>query len=110
MKIQEEDFILETSTSDSDIFWDLTFKKIINKGKDNERQEFKDPIYGIPFESALKRIVNFRILNKKYKDLYTLNQYIDDFKEECENLLGVLDTSLKDVMKRSLNNNQNPIK
>ena len=65
MIIENNDYILE-QLSDNSILWDLTFPKIINKGKDNERVEFKDPLYGVTLDSAKKRIALFRV-NKKLK-------------------------------------------
>ena len=34
MRIEEKDFILETS-NDSGLFWDLSLPKVVNKGKEN---------------------------------------------------------------------------
>lgn len=66
MIIENNDYILE-QLSDNSNFWDLTFPKIINKGKDTERVEFKDPIYGVTLDNAKKRIALFRV-NKKLGD------------------------------------------
>lgn len=63
MIIENNDYILE-QLSDNSMFWDLTFPKVIHKGKDNERIEFKDPIYGVTLDSAKKRIALFRVNNK----------------------------------------------
>lgn len=63
MIIENNDYILE-QLPDNSTFWDLTFPKVINKGKDSERVEFKDPIYGVTLDNAKKRIALFRV-NKK---------------------------------------------
>ena len=60
MIIENKDYILEQISKDSYLF-DLTFPKVINKGKDNERIEFKDPLYGLTIEHAKKRIALWRI-------------------------------------------------
>ena len=66
MIIENKDYILEQISKDSH-FFDLTFPKVINKGKDNERIEFKDPLYGLTIEHAKKRIALWRI-NKQLVD------------------------------------------
>ena len=66
MIIETSDYILE-QLSEHSIHWDLTFPKIVNKGKENERIEFKDPIYAIPIENAKKRIALWRV-NKAIGD------------------------------------------
>lgn len=66
MIIENKDYILEQISKDSH-FFDLTFPKVINKGKDNERIEFKDPLYGLTIEHAKKRIALWRI-NKQLGD------------------------------------------
>lgn len=66
MIIEDKDYILEQISKDSH-FFDLTFPKVINKGKDNERIEFKDPLYGLTIEHAKKRIALWRI-NKQLGD------------------------------------------
>ena len=46
MIIEEKDFRLVPINEDSALF-DLSFKKIVNKGKVGEREEWGSPIYGI---------------------------------------------------------------
>ena len=46
MIIEEKDFRLVPISEDSALF-DLSFKKIVDKGKVEEREEWGDPIYGI---------------------------------------------------------------
>lgn len=64
MVIKNDDYILEQLSDDSP-FWDLTFPKVINKGKNNERVEFKDPLYGISLNIARVRIALWRV-NRKH--------------------------------------------
>lgn len=90
MKIQEEDFILE-SIDDSSPFFDLELLHTIRpKGKE-PRQEFKNSGYGLPIESAIKRIAQYRINNKHKDEAITLQTYFKEFKEEIEKLLTICD-------------------
>lgn len=90
MIIEEKDFRLE-STTDSSLFFDLELLRIINKGKDNEREEFKNEAYGLTIDSAIKRIANYRISNKHQKDALDIKTYFEEFKQEIEKLLQVCD-------------------
>lgn len=88
MIIEDSDFRL-VPLKDTDGLFDLELLKIINKGKDNERKEFKNVAYGVTLEKALKYIANFRIFSgDKDINLGTyLNQYhkiIDNIRELCE--------------------------
>lgn len=88
MVIEEKDFRL-TPSSDSGRWFDLELLRTVNKGKENERQEFKVVAYSITIESALKYIVNARIAanNPDTIDLETyLKEYrriVDDIKQLC---------------------------
>lgn len=92
MIIENNDYILE-QLSDNSIFWDLTFPKVIHKGKDNERIEFKDPIYGITLDSAKKRIALFRVNNK-----------LGDSKKTSPEKFNVLYTEEKNIINKELIN------
>ena len=72
MIIEESDFRL-IPVKESGLLFDLELLKVINKGKENERTEFKNIAYGITIESALKYIANARI-NAKYNDSISLKQ------------------------------------
>ena len=84
MIIETSDFILE-QTSESSLLWDLTFSKVINKGKENERIEFKDPLYGVSIESAKKRIALWRI-NKLVDKKLASNDFNTLYKQEKEKI------------------------
>lgn len=84
MIIETSDFILE-QTSESSLLWDLTFSKIVNKGKENERIEFKDPLYGVSIESAKKRIALWRI-NKLVDKKLAPNDFNTLYKQEKEKI------------------------
>ena len=63
MKIEENDFILE-SINDFNNLFDLSLSTKINKGKENERSEMKIVAYGVPLETALDYIARYRTTNK----------------------------------------------
>lgn len=84
MRIEESDFILE-STSDTGHFFDLQLLVKVNKGKSNEREEMGKPSYGIPLETALKYIAHYRAY-KKTGDVTTLKEYIKEYKNAVEEL------------------------
>ena len=91
MKIQEEDFILE-SIDDSSPLFDLELLYTIRpKGKE-PRQEFKNSGYGLPIDSAVKRIAQYRINNKHKEEAITLKTYFKEFKEEIEKLVHIHDS------------------
>lgn len=79
MIIEESDFRL-IPVKESGLLFDLELLKVINKGKENERTEFKNIAYGITIESALKYIANARI-NAKYNDSISLKQYLQEYKD-----------------------------
>ena len=78
MIIENKDYILEQISKDSH-FFDLTFPKVINKGKDNERKEMKLEAYGMPFDSCIKKIVDFRFRNLEGE--FTLEEAIEKYSE-----------------------------
>ena len=79
MIIEESDFRL-IPVKESGLLFDLELLKVVNKGKENERTEFKNIAYGITIESALKYIANARI-NAKYNDSISLKQYLQEYKD-----------------------------
>ena len=88
MTIEESDFRLTSVTDYSNLF-DLEILTTINKGKSNERTEFKNVAYGVSLEYALKAVARFRIANKHNK--VNLTQYITELKSELKKLREKLD-------------------
>ena len=88
MIIEESDFRLIPVKDSGDRF-DLELLKVVNKGKETERQEFKNVAYGVTIESAIKYIANARVSanNPESIDLKTYlkeyNKIIDDIKQLC---------------------------
>lgn len=87
MFIEQPDFKLEAD-SPNNMLWNLSFRKVINKGKENEREEYGIPLYGLTLEYALCLIAHYRVMSKN-PDSITLQKYIEDYKaakEEIANL------------------------
>lgn len=78
MKIEEQDFILESSNETS-ILFDLQLLKTIRPKSGPVREEFQIIGYGVPLERCLKHIIKHRI-DQKYPDTMTLKQYLNEYK------------------------------
>jgi hypothetical protein len=88
MVIEESDFRL-TSVNEFSTKWDLELLYTIRpKGKE-ARTEFKAVAYGLPLESALKRVINFRI-NNKHQDVISLKDYLKEYKDQLNQLNHLL--------------------
>lgn len=88
MIIQEPDFKLEQVDVNSS-FWDLTFIKVINKGKVNERTEFKDPIYGVTLDNAIRRIAAFRMNSRHPEDAIPMKQFLMEYRELINQIVEI---------------------
>ena len=83
MVIEESDFKLEYEENSNK--FDLYLLHIINaKDEDKRREEFKIDGYGISLESAIKRIINYRL--EKRLNVTTLKDYLLQYKEELKNI------------------------
>lgn len=87
MIIEEDDFKL-TAIGDAVPLFDLELLRKVNKGKVNEREEFKNEAYGIPMEAAMRRILHYRI--SKHIDTSDLKTYIQLYKEELNKINSLL--------------------
>ena len=83
MIIEESDFRLENA-SDFSQFWDLELLYTVKPKSGEVRQEFKNSGYGLTLESAIKRIINYRLSNKK--EIYTLKEYLEEYKAENDKI------------------------
>lgn len=66
-------------------FYNLSILSVVNAGKENEREEFKIIGYGIPFDSCIKRIVDYEI--NRIEGIYTIKEYVEKY-EELVNKIG----------------------
>lgn len=80
MTIEDKDYRITPSSNDASNFWDLELLVTIKpKGATEGRKEFKLVGYGMPIESCIKRICNYRIIHKHGADSITLEQYLKEF-------------------------------
>lgn len=85
MTIEEADFKL-TPCSEASSHFDLELLYVVNKGKDNERTEFRNAGYGLSLESAIRKITMSRIGNKYGEGTISLKQFLEEFKGEIEKI------------------------
>lgn len=85
MVIEEPGLFRLTPVKDSGERFDLELIKVINKGKDNERQEFQNVAYGISLESAIRHIANYQI-NAKYDGTINLKTYLKEYRDIISNI------------------------
>lgn len=89
MEIVEKDFKLTPISEDHPSF-DLELLYVVNKGKSNERLEFKNAAYGISIETAIRKIAHYRISCKHKDEAIKLKTYFSEFKQELDNLKNLL--------------------
>lgn len=83
MVIEEEDFRL-TPVDEASIRFDLELLHTVNKGKSNERKEFKIYGYGLSLEKAIKSVIMYRI--EKIFDTTDLKTFLQAYKDESEKI------------------------
>lgn len=84
MIIEGNDFRL-TPIKDSGGWFDLELLKTVNKGKKNERQEFKNVAYGVTIETAIKYIINARIATNS-PEVIDLKTYLEEYKKNLDEI------------------------
>ena len=75
--IKEKDF--EMFQVKDGPFFDLSVLSKVNAGKSDEREEMKIVAYGIPFESAIKYIVSYKLLQEDA--VYSVSELVEKYKE-----------------------------
>jgi hypothetical protein len=90
MIIEESDFRLETVDDTTPLF-DLELLHTVNKGKSNERSEFKVVAYGITLDNALKRVIYYRLNNENKDKAITLAQFLKRYIQENNKLIKALE-------------------
>ena len=83
MTIEEKDFRL-TPVSETSLMFDLELLYTVRPRGKEARQEFKNVAYGISLESALKKVIQYRVSCKH--DTTDLETYLKDFREELDSL------------------------
>ena len=94
MVIEEADFRLTSEVSD--YFWDLELLYTVRPKGKPERQEFMDAGFGMPLETCIRKVIHHRISSKR--DVGTLKEYVQDYKEEVKRLEEMLNSSSVEEM------------
>jgi len=95
IQIQGPEYVIRNSG----ISWDLYLLKVVNKGKENQKFEFRPEGYGLKFETCLLKIISYRTklrgksLKKGDEDLI---KYMKIWMEEKTKLLSVLNLNEKE--------------
>ena len=95
IQIQGPEYVIRNSGTS----WDLYLLKVVNKGKENQKFEFKPEGYGLKFETCLLKIISYRTklrgksLKKGDEDLI---KYMKIWMEEKTKLLSVLNLNEKE--------------
>jgi hypothetical protein len=63
-------------------FYNLSLLTTINAGTEKERTEFKIVGYGMPFDSCIKRIVDYQL--QTLEGEYTIKEYLEKYEEFVE--------------------------
>lgn len=79
MKIEEDDFIIESSNDTCSLF-DLQLLKTVKPKGGEERKEFQNYGYGMPMENCLKMIIKYKI-EQKHPDVIDLKTYLNEYKQ-----------------------------
>ena len=99
IQIQGPEYIIRSSGY-SISSWDLYLLKVVNKGKENQKYEFKPSGYAMSLESCLKDIINYRTLIRS-KSLgkggdEDLKKIMKIWIEEKTKLLSILNLNEKE--------------
>lgn len=87
MIIEEKDFIL-TQQGDFDRF-DLELLYVVNaKDPTKRREEFKEAGYSMTMETALNKVINYRVSKKE--ETLSLQKYLKMYKEERLELIKTI--------------------
>ena len=60
-------------------FYNLSITAVINVGTDKEREEYRIVGYGMPFDSCIKQIVDYRMA--KLEGTYSPKEFVDLYEE-----------------------------
>lgn len=82
MKIKEEDFIIEKIQDQN--FFNLSFNTIVKKKDGTEKSEYKIIAYGIPFNTCIKKIVDYRMRSKEGE--CTIKEYVKLYEQEVNKI------------------------
>lgn len=87
MEIKGEDYVIIPSKGVVGDFWDLEVLVLVKPRDGGEpRKEFKNVAYGCSLSGAIKRIAKYRLLKKFNKDSVSLEQFVCEYRNQCENI------------------------
>ena len=86
MIIEESDFKLTLSVTG--LSWDLELLREVKSKDGSVKKEFKLEGYGIPIDRCMQIITNYRL--EKNKEVYSLKEYIRDYKHQIQELKELL--------------------
>lgn len=89
MEIVEKDFKLKPISDDCPQF-DLELLYVVKPRGGEARLEFKNAGYGMSLESAIKRIVHYRISCKHREEAIRIKTYFEEYKKELDDLKNLL--------------------
>lgn len=88
MIIEEHDFRLTPSEGINS--FNLELMHTVKPKGGEPRNEFKNAGYGLMFESAMRKIISYRIEKKRGDDTITLKDYIEDYRTEVEKIKSLV--------------------
>lgn len=99
IQIQGPEYVIRSSGCNISR-WDLYLLKVVNKGKENQKYEFKPAGYAMSLESCLKNIINYRTLIRS-KSLgkggdEDIKKLMKIWMEEKTKLLSILNLNEKE--------------
>lgn len=89
MEIVEKDFKL-TPVSDDCPMFDVELLYVVKPRGGEPRLEFKNAGYGLPLESAIKKICHYRVACKHRDEAIKLQDYLKEYKKELDELKTLL--------------------
>ena len=89
--IEEHDFKMESTNSNDIRFFDLYFMHIVNKGKENERQEFKLDGYGYQLKTCLRKIAVMRAGNSSQKEFKSFKEFVQVYLKQVAEVQKLFD-------------------
>ena len=90
--IEEHDFKMVSSRASDVRFFDFYYLHTVNKGKDNERQEFKLEGYGFRLETCIKRIASMRAgVNVGQRKFNSMKEFLMFYQKQLEETKKLFD-------------------
>lgn len=89
MEIVEKDFKLKPISDDCPQF-DLELLYVVKPRGGEARLEFKNAGYGMTLESAIKRIIHYRINCNHREEAISISKYFEEYKKELDNFKNLI--------------------